>query len=162
MVRSFFTWAVALSTLLVLGCAKDSGPATASVSGTVYLDDKPLEGVEVNFFSQEQSFLASGITDSSGKYALYQGAVAGENKVWITKVQTSDGDPAAMEDDPDTDPGMMEAMSGADTVEEAATESDQLPKKFSDSEETVLKFSVPAGGTSSADFKLTSDKPASE
>ena len=157
MVRSFFTWAVALASLLVLGCAKDSGPVTVSVSGTVYLDDKPLEGVEVNFFSQEQTFLASGLTDSSGKYALYQGAVAGENKVWITKAQTSDGDPAAMDENPDSDPGMMAAMTGADTIEEKAEESDQLPKKFSDSEATVLKFSVPAGGTSSADFKLTSE-----
>jgi len=153
MVRSFFALAVALTSLLVLGCNKDSGPATVSVSGTITLDKKPLEGVEVNFYSQPENFLASGVTDASGKYTLYQGAVAGENKVWVTKTQTSDADPSAMENNPELDPGMMEAASGS---LEPTTEAEDtgLPEKFSDSEETVLKFVVPDGGTSSANFDL--------
>lgn len=163
MTRFIMMCAVVLVVPLVLGCnPESSGPDTVSVSGTVYLDDEPLGGVEVNFFSSQHDFLATGATGEDGRYELFQGAVAGENKVWIAKMTASDTNPDASVDpaeNPEADPTQMDAAAEGATEEEEGeeTEAGALPEKFSDPDKTILTFSVPAGGTSSADFKLTSE-----
>lgn len=160
MVRSFFTCAVGLAVLSLVGCPSGSGPKTVPVSGMVSLDDKPLEGVEINFYYQPEDFLATGVTDADGRYDLYTGAVAGENTVWIVKRTVNDTDPAGGDpaENPEADPAQMTAMVDENTEPgEEVADADQLAKKFSDPEETVLKFVVPSGGTSSADFRLTSE-----
>ena len=159
MVRFAFAWVVGLASLLMLGCGTGGGLDTVSVSGTVYLDEEPLEGVEVNFFStRESDFLASGVTGPGGRYELHPGAVVGQNKVWIVKGAFSEVDPAGGDpaSDPAMDPGMMEAAAAADVGSVPETEGEGLPAKFSDPDKTELTFKVPDGGTSSADFKLTS------
>ena len=161
MIRFAFACVVGLASLLMLGCGT-GGPETVPVSGVVYLDDEPLEGVEVNFFSsRENGFLASGVTGAGGRYELHPGAVVGQNKVWIVKSTLSDIDPAGdPAENPELDPGMMEAEAAAGVGAEAGpaldTGAERLPAKFSDPDKTELTFTVPGGGTSSADFKLTS------
>lgn len=147
--------------VLLTGCSSegDGQPATVSVSGVITLDKKPLEGAEVNFFSSNGDFLSSGLTDKDGKYQLYQGAVPGENKVWISKdTSKSDtnpegGDPA---ENPDADVAQVEARPGAEEENSEAL-GEQLPPKFSDPEQTVLKYKVPGGGSDAANFDLTKE-----
>lgn len=136
------------------GCGGESGPETVSVFGTVFVDGKPIEGAQVNFFSEEHNFLSTGVTDAEGAYQLYAGAVAGENKVWISKmpVEGLAGDP---EENPELDMGQLAAMSEAEFPMEAVG-NEELPEKFSDPDQTVLKFMVPEDGSEKADFKLTS------
>jgi len=160
MVRIALTCVVGLGALFAVGCSTSSGPDTAEVSGTITLDGEPLEGMEVNFYCTEHDFLATGLTGADGKYTLYSGAAVGENKVWVLKSNANVGDPAAgvdPEENPEADPAQMEAMSGATGADIGATEDNTVPAKFSDPDKSVLKYSVAAGGTDSADFKLTSD-----
>jgi hypothetical protein len=154
--RPAFVCPIGLAALLLAGCSSDSGPATVPVSGTVYLDDEPLPGVEVNFFSRENDLLASARTGPDGRYELHPGAVPGPNKVWIVKGAVSDANPAGEPESPDMDPGQMEAMAGAATATEPGAGEDSLPEKYSDPDNTELTFTVPDDGTSSADFKLAS------
>ncbi len=148
-------------TFALAGCGGgDSGPETVSVSGTVSLDKKPLESAEVNFFSKEGNFLASGMTDAEGKFQLYQGAVAGENQVWISKKKGGVNDAAPAGDpaeNPDLDTTQLSAASGVDAGDIVVAGSELLPAKFSDSEKSVLKYVVPAGGSDAANFELTSE-----
>ena len=146
-------------TFALAGCGgEDSGPETVSVSGTVSLDKKPLEGAEVNFFSKEGNFLASGMTDAEGNFQLYQGAVAGENQVWISKKKGGNaaaaGDPG---ENPDLDTTQLAAESGLDEGDIVVAGSELLPAKFSDSAKSVLKYVVPDGGSDAANFDLTSE-----
>lgn len=150
---------MAAAALLTAGCgSEDSGPETVAVSGTVLVDGKPIEGAEVNFYSAETKFLASGMTDAEGKFTLYQGAVVGENKVWISKdTSKSDTDPEGMDpaENPEADSAQMAEAAG--DMGELEAKGEILPPKFSNSEQSVLKFNVPEGGTEAADFKITSE-----
>ena len=146
--------------LCALGCGKDGGPQTVAVSGTVYLDDKPLAGVEVNFYSEQNDFLATGVTGEDGRYELFQGAVVGENKVWITRARGSEVDPAGGGDpaeNPELDVAQAEAVAEAAAGALEETTAGDLPAKFSDPDKTILKYVVPEGGSSNADFRLKSE-----
>lgn len=141
--------------LSVPGCGGETGPETVSVSGTVQIDGKPIEGAQVNFFSKEHNFLSTGVTDAEGTYQLYSGAVPGENKIWISKVppEGAAGDP---EENPELDPGQLAAMVETE-LPVVAFGDEELPAKFSDPDRTVLKFLVPEVGSDKADFMLTSE-----
>lgn len=155
MPRMMLAVGAALALLINLsGCGSEGGPETVSVSGKVSVDGKPIEGAQVNFFSEEHNFVSTGVTDADGAYQLYAGAVPGENKVWISKMPPGGpaGDP---EENPEIDPGQIEAMSEAEFPTEAVG-NEELPAKFSDPDQTVLKFMVPEDGSDKADFKLTS------
>lgn len=136
---------------LIAGCG-ESGPEqpeTVSVSGTVTLDGTPLAGALVTFATKE--FSATAETDKDGKYTLPQGAVAGENLVFISKLSPGYDDP-----DEGMDAGQFEAANVDDPV---AREKGQLvPEKYSDPEKSILKLTVPESGTDSASFKLTTTK----
>lgn len=75
----------------VAGCGGGSdAPELGQVTGTVTLDDKPLEGATVTFMP-ENSRASSGTTDASGKYVLtyirdQTGAAIGKHKVIVTKM----------------------------------------------------------------------------
>lgn len=144
---------------LILGCGETGDrPKTVDVSGTVTLDGDPVEGAEVNFFSARANFLASGMTDKDGKYSLYQGAAVGENKVWISKdTSKTELTPLGMDpaENPEADVVQIEAAAG--TEMEAEVKGEQFPAKFSNPDQTVLKYSVPEGGAEDANFKLTKE-----
>ncbi|HID22366.1 MAG TPA: carboxypeptidase regulatory-like domain-containing protein [Planctomycetaceae bacterium] len=149
-----------LAMLVVLGCAgseQSSGPKTADVSGTVYLDGKPLAGADVHFVSPDGKFVGYGQTDSQGKYTLVQGAVPGKNKVFISKLEMGESE---LNPEEGIDPGQMEAAAAALGTGEAGAEEggpkQLIPEAYSDPEKTKLTFDVPEGGTSEAEFRLTS------
>lgn len=140
---------------LITGCGGGSGTEfeTAPVSGTVYLDGRPVEGVSVKFFSA-QGFMGSGTTDASGRYELVQGAVIGPNTVAFNKVVAG----AEVMDDPEEglDSGQMEAASANVAPAPGSRAQDVIPAKFSDPARSEVTFSVPEGGTDKADFRISS------
>jgi hypothetical protein len=145
---------VGLGLLLVAGCGGGSrGPKTVNVSGTVYLDGQPVEGVEIEFHGQD--FVGIGMTNAQGAYTLVTGCVPGENTVLFRKQ-----DIGGFQLDPESgmDMGQLEAMAAAQG--QGAGVSVQvkglIPEFYSDIQRTNIKYNVPDGGTDSADFRLDS------
>jgi hypothetical protein len=135
---------VAACVLFATGCGP-SGPTRAPVSGTVLIDGKPVEGIEVNFATADVA--GSGVTDASGKFMLSPGAAPGMNKVWLRKF--TGGDPALLEMDAEQLAAMSAAGSGAKIPKPL------LPPKYSDSAATMLTFDVPPGGTTDAKIEAS-------
>jgi hypothetical protein len=133
--------------LLVFGvalCAAGCGSGNlAPVSGRVTLDGEPAANVRVTFQplgsaeNQNPGAGSYGITDADGHYRLTQigtkrqGAVVGKHRV---RIQSSHGPSAEF---PDAPPAPKKAV----------------PKQYD--KESTLELDVPKGGTTTADFKLT-------
>lgn len=136
------------------GCSSDTSmPAPKSVvpvSGVVTMDGKPLDFARVTFVPQggsEQSYGASGSTDSAGKYEMMSlvgnegivGAPPGPYKVTITRMVKPDGtvvSPDKME------PPMMSAARMS------------LPMQYGSTDTTPLEVTVSTtGGTYNFDLK---------
>jgi hypothetical protein len=141
-----------LFTIGLAGCG--GGPPeihdTVDVSGTVTVDGKPVEGVEVHFMTD--TFAGFGTTDSAGKYQLVQGAVPGENKVFFSKME---GGSIALDPDAGIDEFQLKMAAEAQGTNPQDIAHDIIPEQYRDPEKTKLKFPVPESGTNSADFKLT-------
>jgi hypothetical protein len=130
-------WVLAAGLTIALGCSR--GPQMHSVSGTVTMDGKPLDGASVVFNPvTEDGLLAAGKTNADGMYELrtqeQAGAVAGSYKVTVllTKVTGTRKNP-----DSDDDLKMTYIV----------------PSTFSDPETSGLEAKVP--GPESYDFSLT-------
>ena len=134
---------------LAAGCSETGGQSvdTVDVSGTVTLDDQPLEGVAVHF-SRSMDHGGTGVTGADGSYKLGNGAEPGENKVYFTAVDSVDEED---EDDAAADAGMDEEGDEAETGEGGPA----IPAKYSDAANPALTFTVPAGGSTEANFDLT-------
>jgi hypothetical protein len=102
---------------LSIGCGADRRPAveTVNVSGTVQLNDKPLEGAQVNFIGPESK---------------YEGGAEFDE----TMIGTGSDVPGA-----NTGPKQL------------------VPKKYSDPNDSELRFPVPDGGSTEANFNLTNN-----
>jgi hypothetical protein len=121
----------------------------APVSGRVTMDGQPLANAAVTFqpVPTEKGINpgpgSGGFTDADGRYTLKlvsdgsRGAVIGKHIVRITPVP-KDGD--ATEDQQPIEPPMKA----------------KRPPPKSARKDTKLEFDVPPGGTSAADFALTS------
>jgi hypothetical protein len=136
--RNLARWSLLLLLIALGGCGSGG---LASVSGTVTLDGKPLANALVNFqpLDGEDSARASaGTTDAEGRYSLRlvltnkAGAVVGKHRVSIGTLTTDDTDPPPNKPLP----------------------KDPIPARYNAKSE--LTFEVPAGGTRTADFALTS------
>src|SRR2546426_3668999 len=123
---------------LAVGCGSGS---IAPVSGRVTLNNLPLANAAITFqpvaeTNQNPGPGSGGFTDSDGRYTLKivgketKGAVVGKHKVRISLVPK-------------------------DTEDDQPKKYKQLPAKYS-GKDTQLEYDVPAGGTDSADFALTS------
>jgi hypothetical protein len=94
--KKSFTPAAVLGLLCfaLAGC----GSGLGSVEGTVTLDDKPVQGVEVTFEPVgDEGGTATGYTDEKGHYALHypgrqEGAPPGEYTVRLAGAEVLDGD----------------------------------------------------------------------
>ena len=136
-------WPVSLSLALCVGCGSDVVP----VSGRVTLDGQPLAGAVVTFqpFSgRDPSHAISGSvgrTNEEGRFSLrlvepdIPGASVGEHTVSIT---TATIDPEEMHTD--------DLRAGGERV----------PKAWRDGSQ---RFTVAPGGTTSANFDLTTPPP---
>lgn len=141
---------LAISTMMI-GCGKSgSGPPTAAVSGTVYMDGKPVPGVEITFLNSDYSVF--GVTDSEGRYELVSGAAVGENKVYFSKMT---GLKVDLNPDEGMDAGQLMAMSDPGVPKSLRPEQ-LIPIEYSDPTKSKVSFIVPDGGTEQADFKLQS------
>jgi hypothetical protein len=132
--------------VVVLGLGCGSGK-NAPVSGRVTLNDKPLPGAIVSFqpIAREGEGIdaggvgSTGKTDANGEFTLTSatgkpGACVGEHRVVISVLTTKEGD--------DT-----RRRGGPPQVE-------TVPSRYNS--QTELKFEVPSGGTTKADFNLKS------
>lgn len=119
-----------------------------NVSGTVTLDDKPLEGGHVTFQPMAEGNNRSpgpgsvGVCDENGRYSLRtvldeQGAVIGKHQVKI-RLNAYREMPAPVSD-VDTQP-----------IRE------MVPPWYNDN--TILEFTVPPKGTDQADFDLSTKR----
>ncbi|MDA1015492.1 MAG: hypothetical protein O3A00_13700 [Planctomycetota bacterium] len=144
----------------LVGCGDDAALETAPVSGRVTLDGKPLPNVIVNFHftSETQEFVGSAKTDSDGKYALATGAAVGKNKVFIEAPTTKKDDEFSGDEESGMDAGQLGAAN-LDDVDAAKEDKSGglIPAEYGE-ENSILKVVVPAGGTDTANFALTSSK----
>jgi len=134
-------FALVAAAALVLGCG--GGDKIVPVSGTVKLDGKPLANAMVSFqptstANNPKGGIGSyGSTDADGNYSLKtadtdkSGAIVGTHRVQINLKVESDDRPAFNRPPPKL-----------------------LPKKYNLN--TELEFKVPPGGTSVANFDLSS------
>lgn len=126
---------------------------TAPVSGRVTFQTKPLANAKVFFFNDK--FSTYGMTDAEGRYRLPEGAMAGTNKVFVTKVTEGE---AAVPAGIANDPGQIAAAGAAAQTEGGRPKkggpTEVLPLDVSTPEQTRLTFDVPEAGTDKADFSL--------
>jgi hypothetical protein len=136
--------------LAAAGCGGDTKMQvpTARVSGKVSRGGKPLAGVEVNFVTAD--FASVGKTDAEGKFTLVQGAAIGENKVYLVK---RTGQENFNDVEGGIDAGQLEAMQSA-TAATSKKVKPEIPEDYSDPGKSILKFTVPEGGTDAANFDL--------
>lgn len=145
-----FFYGIVMLVSLLTGCGKSGN--YVPVSGTVYLDDKPLPNVMVTFQpvassgNDAQGVGSFGMTDASGRYQLevsslqkQMGALVGKHIVRIATPPPKGGN----NDDSDS----------AATPKNKKDFQDPIPARYNT--ESTLTFEVPPGGTQSADFKLT-------
>jgi hypothetical protein len=96
-------WSVALGFLAGCGGGEESAHETVVVTGTVTVNNSPVEGAIVSFHP-EKGRVATGKTDSEGKYTLQtfkanDGATLGKHKVTISHnaaSSTPSNDPMAI------------------------------------------------------------------
>jgi len=143
--------------LAITGCGGPERPDMAPVSGVVLdKEGKPVVGALVIFMNDKAPREAQGTTDGEGKFRLtsfedFDGAMIGEHKVSVAKVQ---GD-AALDNADAEDPsaaygaGMDAAMSG-DTD---AILKNELDPKYGDFETSGLTRTVKEG-TNEFEIKL--------
>lgn len=132
-----------------VGCGGDTGPALYPVTGTVTYNGTPVEGATVAFHGETATKLATGTTDSQGRFELTtnepgDGAVAGKHTVSVSKTVTSG------------------AASGTASMEEAmenpagpAESKNELPAKYADPGMSQLSFTVSETETNDFDVPLT-------
>ncbi|WP_174977613.1 carboxypeptidase regulatory-like domain-containing protein [Alienimonas chondri] len=132
--------AFCLGTLALIGCgppqADYDSVGLATVSGTITMDDKPLEGAVVRFYEAGgRGRYSYGETNADGYYELQfnseaAGVLQGQKDVVIST-----------------------AMTGAEVKRNAGPE--QVPTRYN--RETELTRTVEENGTHTFDFALTSD-----
>lgn len=136
--RRYLLGGLVAAAVMIAGCGDTN---IVPVSGRVALDGKPLGGATVNFQPDEPGKAYPGpgsmaVTRDDGGYTMKlvgkpgDGAVIGKHKVYITK------------------------SSGVSKPDEDRAAPEILPSKYNG--KSTLTFDVPAGGTQSADFTLTS------
>jgi hypothetical protein len=139
--------AVLLVTLLLIGCGP-GGPKIAPVSGTVFMDGKPLPNVDVAFQpngSIENPNPGRGSTartDANGRFTLridgeINGAVVARHRVCISSMQMTSVDPETGTSEDGT-----------------PVEREMIPPQYNYT--SKLEFDVPPDGTDKADFQLES------
>jgi hypothetical protein len=149
---------------VVAGCG--SGGGVASVSGTVTLDGAPYANAVVSFQPERtednlnpgQGSMAT--TDQNGHYELLyggtekKGAIVGKHRVRISTLPghgTQTQEPTGSTGTPD---GIVPPKSGPPAG--AKMDYDPIPVEWN--EKSQHTFDVPRGGTTSADFHITTVK----
>lgn len=133
--RSWVSYCLLGLAVTALGCGERGDANLVSVTGTVLYDGEPVEGASVVFRSD--SSVASGMTDSSGRFELRtqgqgSGAEPGDYKVMVTKIPVVDAvmqEMEAAEEDP----------AGGDA------QKNELPDRYANFVDSPLEFTVTPG-----------------
>lgn len=132
------------------GCGDNSG--RISVSGTVELDGKPLEGATVAFVGKGGGALASASTNKDGKFIIK--AAPGDNKVAVSKSNVApDSAPTSA---PSTRPEDLMMGRPAPVSKTNKDASKIVPAKYSNPASSGLAFEISAG-MSPIEISLMSD-----
>lgn len=147
---------ICLGVLIVagfLGCGSEvsDAPATVPVSGKVTLNGQPLAGAKIFFVNPTHTGM--GVTEEDGSYTIPEGAIPGENTIYITKIEGEGLDPEAGIDEAQMMaagglPGLPASPRSQSTIKEV------VPEKYSNPAKTELSFVVGADGSDAADFSL--------
>lgn len=137
---------ITLGLAVLTGCSdsapKREGPPTYPVSGVVTQGGSPVAGATVRFELADGSKSSSGRTDAQGKYVLAtfeagDGALPGDYRVTIVKMEGGGSGQAVSEDDPN--------YTGADEADEGAEIKNLLPEKYAKVETSELTATVTQG-----------------
>lgn len=144
--------------LFTVGC----GPNLSPVTGTVTLDDKPVENAIVSFVPVEGGTSASGTTDANGKYTLVcvegVGVAPGTYRVSIAEVPPvqNSGAEESSEAAASSNSSAYESMAsggGAAQYKAAEKRKDKIPAKYN-AQSTLQKDVI--SGPNEIDFALSS------
>lgn len=144
--------------LAITGCGGPERPDMVPVSGVVLdKDGKPVVGAQVIFKNGKAPREAQGTTDNEGKFRLtsfedFDGAIIGEHKVAVTKIQGDAALDGADVDDPSAayGDGMLAAAEG--NME--AIQKNELNPKYADPETSGLTETVTEQGPNEFEIKL--------
>jgi len=134
---------VAAVCFLFAGCG-GAEEGTATVSGVVTLDGKPVEGAAVGFLGREGGRLATEQTDSSGKFTIV--AALGKNVVTIAKASANPPPPGDVPMEMPTDAAYQKM------VQEQKSE---IPARYGDPKTSGLSVEV-VEGMPPVEFALSS------
>lgn len=148
----FLSLCLVIVTLSLLsGCGnsdtgKEKRPARTIVSGVVSLKGAVVEGATVTLHPAQKGHGAFGVTDKAGKFTLgtfekNDGAVPGEYKVSIKKIEAASSGSQPKPDDPGYDPNAPEVPP-----------KNLLPEKYADFNSSGLTATV--GSSSISDLKF--------
>lgn len=168
MLKQFTCCALAAS--LLVGCSSGpNNPPTQTVTGTVTLGGKAIEGAIVTFVPEQGGTgqPAAGKSDASGKYSLTtfvadDGAVVGAYKVKVSKYELGDGGMSPYGDSAPAAPAApakkmteeeeMALMEGGYTAADAQPDKNsntkrknELPEKYSNTASSGLSYTVVEG-----------------
>lgn len=152
---------------VAIGCSSgNSGPKLASVDGTVTYLGKPLAGATVMFVPNNGP-IATGETDSDGKFTLSSGAspgvTVGPVKVSITAFPPDQEAPgaSAVADQPKTPEEMAAYMKKAEEMQKAMASGQAppqpkslIPEKYGKIDTSGLSFTVEASGNNHFEIPL--------
>lgn len=132
------------------GCGGQSGPTLHPVTGTVLYNGRPVEGAVVAFRGEGALRLATGTTDSQGRFELStlkegDGTVAGKHQVTVSKFVVEGGmgsGPVSMDD-------------AAKSPQSAPQSRNELPEKYADAARSLLEFTVSADGPNDFQIQLS-------
>lgn len=149
---------LAVLCLTIAGCGGPERPDMAPVSGVVLdKDGAPVVGAQVVFKNDKAPREAQGTTDNEGKFRLtsfedFDGAVIGEHKISVAKVQ---GDAALDDANVDDPSGAYGAgMDAAAAGNMDAIQKNELDKKFANPETSGLTRTVTKEGPNEFEIKL--------
>ncbi len=158
---------IALSTfsLSFLGCGGDGLPKRVPVTGTVTHNGKAVEAATVSFHGEGAPRVASGVTDSSGKFTLTtytanDGAIPGNHTVTVVKLDKGavQGADAAQDGNANADPeagGAAYAKAMALAAKDAKQGAkDMLPPIYADPTRSPLKQTVSESGANNFTIEL--------
>lgn len=150
---------------LAIGCSGSSGPKLVKAGGTVTYQGRPLSGATVVFVS-DKGQVATGVTDSAGKFTLQtgvsQGAVLGPGKFAITAAASgSSSSLDSVANQPKTQAEADAYMQKAAEMQKAIAEGrgkevlpiSLIPEKYSKADTSNLAFTIESD-SSKNDFNI--------
>ncbi len=139
------SWVLAL----FVGCGGETGPAVYPVTGTVTYQGQAVEGAVVAFRGESATKIATGTTDSEGRFQLatYQpgdGAVPGKHTVTVSKTIEAGDTSVSL--------SMDEAL---ENPQAQADSQNELPARYADPATSPIELTVSADDANDFTIELT-------